>query len=391
MTNKNFILFLKFLLIILSVISLGRGIFNASVNSQDFNYSPAVMTWNGINHYQYLLNKDPPIITEDRHILNEGEESASYILMKSQYGEYGQGLFILLYPFTLMTWSYAKLAWMSINVFLAFFLPIFLSKKFNLDKEKTFFLITLFLVSTPCRNVIGVGQLSFMIMFFLILPFFYTRIFYIIFSGFVYLKYSIGYLLFLYFLSKKEIKNILYSSLIFIFGWLIYSFVTNSNLIINLIEPLRVTLYIKTTIELIYGFSFLKFIIFDKYYLNHLILFLSIISSYLFLLKIKDANCKLIKLSLFCLIILIFSPHRMYDYILLLPLLAFSLKYFENYKISKFNIFLISYIFFGLRLIKEFHVDIDTNIIIAFTNLFIFLFLFISNYLFFKKKNFFSK
>ena len=106
MTNKNFILFLKFLLIILSVISLGRGIFNASVNSQDFNYSPAVMTWNGINHYQYLLNKDPPIITEDHYILNEG-------------------LFILLYPFTLMTWSYAKFVWMAINVFLAFFLPIF--------------------------------------------------------------------------------------------------------------------------------------------------------------------------------------------------------------------------------------------------------------------------
>ena len=131
MTNKNFILFLKFLLIILSVISLGRGIFNASVNSQDFNYSPAVMTWNGINHYQYLLNKDPPIITEDHYILNEGEESASYILMKSQYGEYGQGLFILLYPFTLMTWSYAKFVWMAINVFLAFFLPIFWTTSSN--------------------------------------------------------------------------------------------------------------------------------------------------------------------------------------------------------------------------------------------------------------------
>ena len=105
------------------------------------------------------------------------------------------------------------------------------------------------------------------------------------------------------------------------------------------------------------------------------------------MLKIKDIKCNFVKLSLLCLIILIFSPHRMYDYILLLPLLTYSLKHLEKFSISKINIFLISYIFFGLRLIKEFDVDIDNNIIIAFTNLFIFLFLFFTNYVFLLKRN----
>jgi len=372
--NKNFILLLKFLLIILSIVSLGRGIFNSYLYSHDFQYSPAVMAWNGINHYQYILNG--------------GRENANDILMLSQNGEYGQGLFILLYPFTLLSWTYAKFTMMLINVFLSLFLPIFLSKKFNLSKEKTFFLLTLFLASTPCRNVIGNGQITFVMLFFIILPFFYKQIIHIILSGIVYLKYNIGYLLFLYFLSKKEIKNTLYSSIIFILGWLFYCFITNSNLITNFIEPLKVTFYIKTTSELVYGLSFLKFIFYNSSYLNFLILFLSIVFSYFFLLKIKDANCNLIKLSLFCLIILIFSPHRMYDYILLLPLLAFSLKHFEKYLISKLNIFLIFYIFFGLRVIKEFNIDIDTNITIAFINIFIFLFLYISNYFFFRKRIF---
>lgn len=372
--SRNLTRSFKFILIILSILSLGRGIFNAYLHSHDFQYSPAVMAWSGINHYQYVLNG--------------GREMANDILMLSQNGEYGQGLFILFYPFTLLSWDFAKFTMMIINVFLSIFLPIFLSKKFNLSREKTFLLLTLFLISTPCRNVIGNGQISFIMLFFISLPFFYKQITHIILSGVVYLKYNIGYLLFLYFLSKKEIKNTLYSSIIFIFGWLIYCFITNSNLLINLIEPLKVTFYIKTTSELIYGLSFLKFIFNENSYLNFIILSSSVVFSFLFLLKIKDANCNLIKLSLFCLIILIFSPHRMYDYILLLPLLAFSLKHFERYSISKINMLFIFYIFFGLRTIKEFNIDIDNNIIIAFINIFVFLFLFMSNYFFFKKKIF---
>ena len=64
-----------------------------------------------------------------------------------------------------------------------------------------------------------------------------------------------------------------------------------------------------------------------------------------------------------------------YDYILLLPLLAYSLKNFfkENFS-NKYNYDL--YFYFGLRIIKEFGVNTDLNIIINYVNIVILAFYF---------------
>tara|TARA_B100000674_G_scaffold447781_1_gene415675 strand:+ start:400 stop:1500 length:1101 start_codon:yes stop_codon:yes gene_type:complete len=363
--NKNFILFFKFLLIILALSSIIKGIMNSILIGHDFDYRGATLMWQGINHYQYML---------------KGNET-----MDIQNGYYGQAFFVLLYPFTLLPLDFSKAVWTLINVLLSFFLPIFLSKKLNLDRQKTFYLLVLFLASTPCRVVIGNGQFSLIVVFFLFLPFFYKKSFYIILSGIAFIKYNIGYLLLLYFLSNKQIKNVVFSLIVFILSWFFYSFITNSNLFNNLLEPLKLALYIQATDGLVYGFSFLKFIFKQYDYLNYLIISLSIIFSFLLLNKIKKINNESIKLSLFCLIILIFSPLRNYDHILLLPLLLHSLKYYEKYFISKINIFFILYIFFGLRIIKELNIDIDANIVVLLGNFFIFIFLFISNYLLFSR------
>lgn len=376
MNKKNFHNLIKFFLLILAFISLFKGIYNAYIGSIDFHYSPAVMAWGGKNHYEFMLNGGA--------------------LMLSQNGEYGQGIYILFYPFTLMSWTQAKIVWMLINVFLAFFLPIFFSRKFNLNKEMTFLVILIFIAGTPSRNVIGNGQLSLVMMTFLIIPFFYKKLFQIILSGLVYLKYNMGYILFLYFISKKEIKNLIYSSTIFIFGWLIYCYITDTNLIINFFEPLKLTLYLKTTSELIYGLSFLKYFFTDNSYIDYIVLLSSILMSFIFLVMIKNISSNELKLSLFCLIILIFSPHRIYDYILLLPLLTFSIHNFGKHYIYKVNTFFVCYLFFGLRLMKQLGVDIDLepgantliSILINSSNILIFLFLFIINYCFKKKITF---
>ena len=366
---------MKFFLLIFAFVSLFKGIYNAYIGSIDFHYSPAVMAWSGKNHYEFMLNGGA--------------------LMLSQNGEYGQGIYILLYPFTLMSWPQAKVVWMLINIFLAFFLPIFFSRKFNLNKEMTFLVILLFIAGTPSRNVIGNGQLSLVMMTFLIIPFFYNKFFQIVLSGIVYLKYNMGYALFLYFISKKEIKNLIYSSIIFILGWLIYCYVTDTNLIVNFFQPLKLTLFLKTTSELIYGLSFLKYLFSGNSYIDYIVLSSSILMSLIFLIMIKNISSIGVKISLFCLIILIFSPHRIYDYILLLPLLTLSIHNFEKHYIYKMNTFFVCYLFFGLRLIKEFGVDIDiepgtntfVSILINSSNIFLFLFLFIINYSFQKKIN----
>ena len=100
--KKNYKSLFLFFLILIASVSLLRGIYNADIHSNDFNYSPAVMAWEGKNHYLFML------------------EGGSF--MKSQNGEYLQALYILYYPFTLLPWGYAKLLWMIINVSLVFFL-----------------------------------------------------------------------------------------------------------------------------------------------------------------------------------------------------------------------------------------------------------------------------
>ena len=67
---------------------------------------------------------------------------------------------------------------------------------------------------------------------------------------------------------------------------------------------------------------------------------------------ISGFNNELAKLSIICLIVLVFLPHARYDYILLLPLLILSIKNFY-YLIFKVNIVIIIYYFYLNRLIKH--------------------------------------
>jgi len=363
--KKNYKKIFLFLLFLIALVSLSRGIYNANFSSQDFNYSPAVMAWEGKNHYLFML---------------EGGD-----FMLNQNGEYLQALYILYYPFTLVSWEYAKITWMIINILLVFFLPVFIGKKFGLEKYTLLILVFLFLAGTPSRSVIGNGQLGLVIMAFLIIPFYFKSFFYILISGISYIKYNIGYLLFLYFLSRREFKKIAISLIIIFFGWVIYCYLTNSNLIDNLFQPLQLALHLKYTSEFPYGFSFLKHLFYDFKYIEHLISLLSILFSFIllfFINKLKDNN---LKVSQFCLIILFLSPHQIYDYILLLPLLAYSLKNFSNGKVFQINIIMILYFYFGLRIMKVFGVDTDLNIIINYGNIIILAFLFIYNHVFYKK------
>ena len=119
-------------------------------------------------------------------------------------------------------------------------------------------------------------------------------------------------------------------------------------------------------------------------YIEYIVFSSSIIFSFLLLFLINKLKENNLKISQFCLIILFLSPHQIYDYILLLPLLAYSLKNFSNGKIFQLNIIMILYFYFGLRIIKEFGVDTDLNIVINYVNIVIITFLFFYNHVFYK-------
>ena len=129
-------------------------------------------------------------------------------------------------------------------MFFAIIIPILLCKKFKFSTIETLILTSILLMSTPLRINIGYGQHTLFTYFFLILPIIYnTKLSYLM-SGFSYFKYNIGYAFFLYLIVQKKISNILISLVPVFLGWLIYSYLTGTNLITSLFQPFLTTQYL---------------------------------------------------------------------------------------------------------------------------------------------------
>ena len=321
---------------LISSISTTKAFLDSQNLSFDFHFSPTKLVAEGINHYQYILDGKHDHGPDDK-------------LMYDQNGNYAQGLFIILIPFTWLGWEDAKLVWSIINIALALIIPLVLCKKFKLDNFKTFLVLSIFLSSTIFRIHIGYGQHTLILLIFLILPFLNKNFFNIALSGIVYFKYNIGYGLFLYFLSLKRFKYIFLSSFPLIFGWLSYCYITNTNLLTNILEPLRVIMYWNSEAD---HFPVTVFNLINYLKINSLItLVIPILVNFYFILKIKNIEDDLKKLSLLCLSILCFTPHQLHDYVLLIPLLVYSLKHYQ-YLISLINLILIFYFFYFLRLLS---------------------------------------
>ena len=321
---------------LISLISITKSFLDAQNLSFDFHFSPAKLVAEGINHYQYILDGKHDHGPDDK-------------LMYDQNGNYAQGLFVALIPFTWIGCENAKFLWSVINILIAITIPIILSKKFHLNNFQTFIVSSLFLSSTIFRIHIGYGQQTLLMFIFFILPFVKMSNLNILLSGIALFKYNIGYGLFLYLISLRKLKLILLSLVPLIIGWLIYCFVTNTNLITNIFEPLRVILYWNSSESHfpVTIFSLLQYLNLSSL----IILILPVLLNFYLILKLRILKDQLQILSLLCLSILAFTPHQLHDYILLIPLLIYSIKNF-NLIYSKINIIFILYIFYFLRIIS---------------------------------------
>ena len=92
---------------IVSLISIIKGFGDAQKISFDFHYSPTQLVSQGVNHYQYILENKPDGSLNDK-------------IKYAQNGNYAQGLFVILLPFTLLDWDNAKFVWSIINIFIAY-------------------------------------------------------------------------------------------------------------------------------------------------------------------------------------------------------------------------------------------------------------------------------
>ena len=98
-------------------------------------------------------------------------------------------------------------------------------------------------MSTPFRINIAYGQQTLFTFLFFLFPFLYNTKSSIILSGLSYFKYNLGYVIFLYFASLRNLKNLLLSSIPFVIGWLTYSYITKTEPFRNLIEPILILEY----------------------------------------------------------------------------------------------------------------------------------------------------
>ena len=321
---------------IIVLISVGRAFQQSQEISFDFHFSPAKLVSEGINHYEYIL--------DGKH--DDGPDDK---IMYDQNGVYAQGLFVLFIPLTLLGWDTAKLIWSLLNIALSFLIPFLLCKKFQLNKIQTFIIIALFLTSTIFRIHISYGQQTLFTFIFLLLPFLYKSKISTVLSGISYFKFNIGHVLFLYFLSSKNIMKILLSSIPCIIGWILYCYFTDTNLLTNLFQPIILLLYwdsgqaFPVTI-----FSLLKNI---NGFPPLVVLLIPLFLNFLIIFKIRLVEDELYKVSIICLTALGFMPHQLHDYVLLVPLLVLSIKNFDLL-ISKINLLFIFYFFYFLRVVS---------------------------------------
>ena len=222
---------------------------------------------------------------------------------------------------------------------------------------KTCLILGIFLTCHPTRMTFNLGQNSLMVLFFLMLPFLKVstsfRKFNLIAAGISYVKYSTGYILFLNLLVEKKFKKLLLTSIVTIFGWLFYSYYTNSPFISNFFDPLKMNFqdnYTRTgDLYSIMNIYFLK----ENNIINKILQFgLVLFGNIYFLYQIKEVNNNLAKLSVICFLPLIFMPHSNYDYVLMLPMLIYVVK---NYKfaVAKYGLFLTLYYFYFHRIIRH--------------------------------------
>ena len=330
---KNKLIFLN-LLIIVSILSFINTISKGLVNGCDFQWQPSVLFWEGVNHYQkFIMNGKGDFLCQN--------------------GEYAHLLHVLLYPFSNLEWEKARLMWLVTNILFAFLIPIIACKYLKLSKYKSILLILIFITCYPTRMTLNYGQQSLFVMFFMMLPFVANSRLAYFFSGFSYIKYSSGYVIFLNFIANKEYKNFLISIVPYLIGWLVYFSFTNSDPLINFFEPIQLSLqkgYIRDAD--FYSLINIYFLSQKTLLTKSIFIFLIFLINFTVLIKINKKKDNFFKMSLILICPLIFFPHSNYDYILLFPLLCYSFLNNE-YLINKINIYYVIYIFYLNRIINH--------------------------------------
>jgi len=340
--NKLFII----LLIVIAFISVVYA-FNISTSygSTDFSLSPAVLFRDKINPYEYYLySKNIDKITG------------------WQYPIYAHATYVIFYFFTLLDLYTANLVWSILNITLGILSVIIISKYCKLENFEIIILICIFCISTPFRNCVSLGQITFVILLSFCAMLIQNSLTRNLLLGVSYMKYSFMPVLAFTILLKDGFKGLLISGFFCCLGWIIFSFYLDQNLFHTILQPLQVALK-GSNDHLARGdlFTILGFLKNYEFGFN-LNLFRAVIVTIVSFFLAKDIskiNDRMLILSLLLIGNLFTFGHIIYDYIVLLPSFVYS---FSNRKLiqAKISLLIILYFWFGIRL-KDYIMDFMTN------------------------------
>lgn len=344
MLNNKF--FLIVLILAATTSTLYAFIIANTYGSMDYQYSPTKLFMDKINPYEYYLHGD--------HTKFLG----------AQYPVYSHAAYIFFLIFSTMDWETSRLVWSITNIITGILCILIISKKAKLKNKDIILIGCIFCMSTPFRNCIGNGQLSFLVLISycsIFLENSFKRNFLL---GISYMKYSFMPVLAFFILLKDGFSALLISGLFCLVGWLIFSLYLDQSLLHTIFQPLTVGLK---------GFDAGLargdlFTILNKYNYNLLdikssywSIFFVIVVTFFLAKQVYLKKDNLLILSLLLIINLLTFGHLIYDYLILLPTFAYS---FKNYSFlrAKISIFIVLYFWFGIRVyekIKSYILDID--------------------------------
>ena len=302
-----------------------------------------------------LYSGDLWILTRFSKLLFEGKNIFDAHNLQNNdigYSIYLHPLYIIFYPLSLLNEYAQKILLLAISLASSFLIIFYLKKIFYLNYNKTALLSVIFFSSTPFTNTLGNGQiglivlLSFLIFWFKLVKF--SNLF-LLSLGFK-ISFSAFFIAFLFF---KRFKIFLIFSFLYFLSTLFCIYLLNifdfKEVFEIIISPITSTISMEKVV-IFEGHFNLKYL-FKILNLNNYYFIITVI---LFIIGLVGSNYIKdyeILFLYFCNLSLMIFFHWIYDFIFLVPLLAYLLgsKVKSNF-FYYLNLFTILFIFYFLRI-----------------------------------------
>jgi hypothetical protein len=331
------------------IIFIGRSLYNANLyNSVDFRYlyDLSKLLFEKIDIFKmYLIQqKINPIWGGWNHTF-----ILDYEIPPPQWGHI---LYFFLFPYTLLPFKISSMVWFISNLIFLYLIVKIIKKNYNLSFNQILMFSIIIISSTPLTNTLGNGQFGLLLLLLLLIYWHSNKKFVL---GFLSVKITCSAFFVLYSFLKKEV-SFMYFVIIYLIGIIAYCYYLNDFRFYNFTNQMQLLLYVNNLANenIAYnGVANLRVVlkVFDIQQYYNFILFSSVIVTSFFLLKKKHFNnYNQENFLILNNLNLIFFYHAIYDFIFLIPLLAYTIKEKLDFKHKLFSYITIMYFFYFIKI-----------------------------------------